>query len=296
MLSDWIIEDLAQFQMVRTISTNPASGCSVELRQRAAGGQQIVMKNFPAFGHSEPTHKAIFREMEALMILHHPCIIPLYGFRLPTRCHGPTISTIFAPHGLDSILAAKENVPPWWTPTRRAITVVGLVLGMKFIHSMGLIHRDLKPSNILLDANYHVKICDFGASRFHALSVPMSTGVGNMMYMAPEIWNGDNDYSNKIDIFAFALITYEILLGTAVFAGLEGKPAQICKLVTSGARASIPWRIPGFMRKLIQSCWDQKPALRPSFDEIFSILKANEYKIEDNVDSKQVEDYVTCIT
>jgi hypothetical protein len=66
--------------------------------------------------------------------------------------------------------------------------------------------------------------------------------------------------------------------------------------VTSGARASISWRIPWFMRKLIQSCWDQDPACRPSFDDIFSILKTKEYKIEDNVDSEQVEDYVTSIT
>lgn len=40
-----------------------------------------------------------------------------------------------------------------------------LLIGVKYLHEMGLIHRDLKPSNILLDQNCSSKICDFGLAR-----------------------------------------------------------------------------------------------------------------------------------
>ena len=36
---------------------------------------------------------------------------------------------------------------------------------LKFIHSGDLIHRDIKPSNILLDAECHIKMADFGLAR-----------------------------------------------------------------------------------------------------------------------------------
>jgi serine/threonine protein kinase len=42
-----------------------------------------------------------------------------------------------------------------------------LMIGLEYCHSNGVTHRDLKPDNLLLDANYVLKIADFGfASKF----------------------------------------------------------------------------------------------------------------------------------
>lgn len=41
----------------------------------------------------------------------------------------------------------------------------GVLLGLKYIHSAGVLHRDLKPANVLINEDCSVKICDFGQAR-----------------------------------------------------------------------------------------------------------------------------------
>ena len=36
----------------------------------------------------------------------------------------------------------------------------------EFLHNAGIIYRDLKSENILLDENFHIKLIDFGLSKW----------------------------------------------------------------------------------------------------------------------------------
>ena len=89
--------------------------------------------------------------------------------------------------------------------------IFDICLGIKEIHQKNLIHRDLKPENIFIDKYKMIKIGDFGISKLLDNNDRYAkTTVGTNNYMAPEVIKGDK-YDNKVDIWAFGCIIYELL-------------------------------------------------------------------------------------
>src|SRR5438093_92727 len=72
----------------------------------------------------------------------------------------------------------------------RAVTIAREVAaGMQAAHDVGVVHRDLKPANVMIDADGHAVITDFGIARSMAGSQAMTAVaavVGTIEYMAPE--------------------------------------------------------------------------------------------------------------
>jgi serine/threonine protein kinase len=103
---------------------------------------------------------------------------------------------------------------------------------MRFIHSESFVHRDLKPGNLLIDERGRCRIGDWGSSKFIVNGVtPWTGGIrGSVQYAAPELYD-DPPYSEKIDVFAFGLILYELVVGRPVFDPHLWTSEQIMKKV-----------------------------------------------------------------
>jgi serine/threonine protein kinase len=184
--------------------------------------------------------------------------------------------------------------PTWWTPTAKSITIVGIVVGMKYVHTEGIIHRDLKPSNILIDKeNHQVHICDFGSSRLCSVASTLTREAGTPQYMAPEMYKED-EYDSKVDVFSFGLILYEILTGSAVFSRQLSR-SRVMYQVLKGERPSIPDEVPPSIKLMIQSCWSKDPAARPSFSDVFGVLEEIGFQVCAGVDSAQVRSFIESI-
>ena len=88
--------------------------------------------------------------------------------------------------------------------------IIDICNGLMAIHSKKLIHRDLKPANIFLTKDLKVKIGDLGITKQLTTYYEYAkTQCGTMIYMAPEILNGEK-YNYKVDSWALGCIIYEL--------------------------------------------------------------------------------------
>lgn len=107
-------------------------------------------------------------------------------------------------------------------PRESARIVHQLALAMDHAHSRGVIHRDLKPSNVLLHADMHPVIIDFGLAKISqsAADVTGDGIVGTPAYIAPEqLRGGSPELPHACDVYALGGILYFLLSGRAPFVG-----------------------------------------------------------------------------
>lgn len=170
--------------------------------------------------HPEATREAsqrarLLAEARALSQLNHPNIAVIYavefigeapclcmeyleGMRLDDWAHNPEKN--FA----EKLKVARQ-----------------IASALAAAHRAGIIHRDLKPSNIIVNAQNHAKLLDFGIARkVDAAERLTQTGQtpGTPAYMSPEQIS-DLDVDERSDVFSLGVLFYELFTGQRPFSG-----------------------------------------------------------------------------
>ena len=298
--------DLNQFEMLELIGSG-AFSVVYKVKENETGKHYAAkVLNFKIDKDSSLQNEVLLllREVNLISSLDHPAILKFIGFS-PTDFEGfpfPTIVTELAPNdSLEDIikLEASSLSPKGWDDTRKLINIYGIASGLQYLHLHDIIHRDMKPANILLDDYLFPKIADFGLSKI-TTSVSKSLNLqsqdhfkGTPVYMAPEILKNEN-YSKSVDVYAFAIIVYQILTGITPYADLI-LHQLMHKVVFLRERPELTNDIPEAYRKLIEKCWSNNPAERPTFDKIVDDLKNNEEYLTDTIDKDEFYNYVDYI-
>ena len=115
---------------------------------------------------------------------------------------------------------------------------------LAYAHAHGLIHRDIKPENIMLSAEGHALLADFGLARALEDEMgPSSTGagivVGTPLYMSPEQVLGDSRLDARADIYALATVAYELLTGATPFEGENARQVMTRRVVEAPPSARL---------------------------------------------------------
>ena len=127
----------------------------------------------------------------------------------------------YLPNSLKDIIYGSsrelEHPPP--DPVQLCIyTMIQLFNAIRALHKVHFVHRDLKPDNIMFDKNNHLKLIDFGLTRYINSSIPPGVlntwrAAGDREYMAPEV-HAEKFEGNKqkCDWWSIGCILIEILL------------------------------------------------------------------------------------
>jgi hypothetical protein len=204
-------------QRYEKLATIGSGGMGTVYRARqVALNREVALKEIrDLFGFfSEDQRNEIVRRftdvVRAWGNLAHPNILPIHDVNLWVEY--PYIVTELASNGsARRLINDAEEIP-----VELAFKYLLQTLhALRAAHQQKVYHRGLKPEQLLIDAYGNVKVSDFGFSRIverdHAVIRQIYVGMGNVAYMAPELYNDPTATSPQTDIYALGIIFYELL-------------------------------------------------------------------------------------
>ncbi|XP_058408666.1 protein kinase C zeta type isoform X2 [Diceros bicornis minor] len=122
-----------------------------------------------------------------------------------------------------------------------------ICVALNFLHERGIIYRDLKLDNVLLDADGHIKLTDYGMCK-EGLGPgdTTSTFCGTPNYIAPEILRGE-EYGFSVDWWALGVLMFEMMAGRSPFDIITDNPDMNTEDYLFQVILEKPIRIPRFL-------------------------------------------------
>jgi tetratricopeptide (TPR) repeat protein len=194
--------------------------------------RKVALKVLRARGEASARERArmrLLREAQALAGLSHPNIVTVLDV-------GVDGELVF----LAMELVRGTTLGRWRDAKRRRTAdilrvMIGAGRGLAAAHAQGFVHRDFKPDNVMVEADAHARVMDFGLVLGHAsgpraesevdLDTPPGTdleltragaAVGTPPYMAPE-QHAQGEVSPRSDQYAFCVTLWELLYGRRPF-------------------------------------------------------------------------------
>jgi serine/threonine protein kinase/tetratricopeptide (TPR) repeat protein len=182
-------------------------------------GKKVALKRVVTLSDHQPSDSesdgttfrlALAREFKVLASLRHPHIISVldYGFDDERQ---PYVIMELLEDAQDFLEASRPQ------PLDQQIDLlIQLLQALAYLHRRGILHRDLKPSNVLIAAQKHLKVLDFGLAIADLEQAKDGVTAGTLAYLAPEVLQGEHA-SQRTDLYAVGVMAYELFTGRHPF-------------------------------------------------------------------------------
>lgn len=199
----------------------------------------------------DEAQKRFLREAKSAGALSHPHIVTIYDVG---EDQGQAFIAMEYIEGrsLEAWLAEKKR----WPVEEAVRFIIEVAEALETTHRKNIVHRDIKPGNILVDADGHPHLVDFGIARIPASTLTQTTAVlGTPFYMAPE-QVAARKIDHRVDIFALGAIFYEMLTLEKPFSG-ENLTTIVYKIMNEDPpplrqfKGSLPPALEPIIRKIL---------------------------------------------
>ncbi|HET9225433.1 MAG TPA: tetratricopeptide repeat protein [Thermoanaerobaculia bacterium] len=202
---------VAHFQILERLGRG---GMGVVYKARDLRLGRLVALKFmtPDFRAIEGSRRRFLREAQAVSVLDHPNVCPLY--EIGETDDGQTFFAMAYCRG--EALRSRLSRGPL-EPTEAVDIAAQVADGLAAAHAHGIVHRDIHPGNILVAAGL-VKLVDFGVAQL-AGQTPLTKegiGVGTIAYAAPEQVCGE-EVGPESDLWSLGIVLYEAITGRLPF-------------------------------------------------------------------------------
>ena len=181
----------------------------------------------PEFSRDSERVRRFEREAYAVSSLKHANIITIHEIGESGDLHF-IVTELVEGETLRDRLAGE---PMGW---RKAVRIASqIAAGLSVAHAAGIIHRDIKPENVIVQANDHVKLLDFGIAKWinsptedalrdstEGVETRIGATPGTLKYMSPEQARAES-LDPRTDVFSLGLVLYEMIVGRHPFSEMS---------------------------------------------------------------------------
>jgi serine/threonine protein kinase len=211
---------VGEYQIERKIAEG-GMGVVYAAIQPLIGKRAAVKLLHRRFAKEKTVVERFIQEARAVNTINHPNIVDIFSFgQTPDSCHY-LIMELLEGEDLARFLKKKTRL----TLTEAIPILLQIGMALQAAHDKGVIHRDLKPDNIHLMKGDppKIKLLDFGVAKLldNEKQAQMTNAggiVGTPFYMSTEQCS-NGPISAQTDLYALAVLTYEMLAGEVPFPG-----------------------------------------------------------------------------
>ncbi|ORX57249.1 Pkinase-domain-containing protein [Piromyces finnis] len=256
----------------------------VKLAKHKLTGVEVAIKIIDKTRIDEKKLGKLYREVKIMKLLNHPYIVKLFEvietkntlFLVMEYSSGGELYDYLVVHG-----RMKEK--------EARVKFRQILAAVNYCHNKRVIHRDLKAENLLLDANFDIKIADFGFSNYYDPESKLDTFCGSPPYAAPELFQGKRYTGPEVDIWSLGVILYVLTTGCLPF---DGKNLQEMRESVCRGKYRIPFYLSDSCEKLLRKFLIRDPYKRASLEMLIDDPWINE-GYSDSPIKKNEEEIIT---